>query len=94
MQYVWDPEKAAGNLRKHGVSFEEAATVFDDTLSQMFYDEEHSYGEARFITMGMSSLGRLLVIGHAERADTIRIITARFATRKERKSYEEEWEER
>ncbi|MEK7249036.1 MAG: BrnT family toxin, partial [Bacteroidota bacterium] len=55
---------------------------------------EHSYGEARFITMGMSSLGRLLVIGHAERADTIRIITARFATRKERKSYEEEWEER
>lgn len=86
-----ESDKATANIRKHGVSFEEAATVFDDGLSQMFYDEEHSYDETRFVTMGMSSRGRLLVVGHAERANTIRIITARLATRKEKKNYEEEW---
>lgn len=91
MEYEWDPDKAQRNIKKHRVSFEEASTVFDDLLSQMFFDEEHSDDEARYVTMGMSSRGRVLVVGHAERNDKIRIITARLTTRKERKDYEKEW---
>lgn len=89
MQFEWDTAKAAENLAKHGVSFEEAATVFRDTLSATGADPDHSVGEERFITFGVSTSGRLLVVAHTERGDTIRIISARPATRGERKIYEE-----
>ncbi len=92
MPFDWNPDKAIQNVRKHGVSFEEAATVFTDPLSQMFFDHEHSDDESRYVTMGMSGRKRLLVVGHTERGKEIRIITARLATKKERKSYEEDWE--
>ena len=89
MRFEWDPAKAAENLAKHGVSFEEAATVFRDALSATGSDPDHSFGEERFITFGVSTGGRLLVIAHTERGDTIRIISARPATPGERKIYEE-----
>lgn len=89
MQFEWDTAKAAENLAKHGVSFEEAATVFRDRLSATGADPDHSVGEERFITFGVSTSGRLLVLAHTERGDTIRIISARLATRGERKIYEE-----
>lgn len=89
MQFEWDTAKAAENLAKHGVSFEEAATVFRDRLSATGADPDHSVGEERFITFGVSTSGRLLVVAHTERGDTIRIISARLATRGERKIYEE-----
>jgi uncharacterized protein len=85
----WDAEKAATNLRKHGVSFGEAASVFLDPLSATGDDPDHSFDARRFVTFGMSSSGRLLVIAHAEKDDAIRIISARKATRAERKLYEE-----
>lgn len=89
MRFEWDAAKAAANLRKHGVSFEEASSVFYDPLSATGDDPDHSFGEGRFVTFGVSSSGRLLVIAHAERGDAIRIITARKATRADRKLYEE-----
>ncbi len=89
MQFEWDTAKAAESLAKHGVSFEEAATVFRDTLSATGADPDHSVGEERFITFGVSTSGRLLVVAHTERGDTIRIISARPATPGERKIYEE-----
>ena len=89
MQFEWDTAKAAKNPAKHGVSFEEAATVFRDTLSATGANPDHSVGEERFITFGVSTSGRLLVVAHTERGDTIRIISARPATRGERKIYEE-----
>ncbi len=89
MQFEWDPAKAAENLQKHGVSFEEAATVFRDTLSATGPDPDHSVGEERFVTFGVSTSGRLLVVGHTEHGDIIRIISARPATPGERKLYEE-----
>lgn len=89
MQFEWDPAKAAENLEKHGVSFEEAATIFRDTLSATGPDPDHSTGEERFVTFGVSTSGRLLLVGHTERGDIIRIITARLATSGERKIYEE-----
>ena len=89
MQFEWDTAKAAENLAKQGVSFEEAATVFLDTLSVTGPDPDHSVGEERFITFGISTSGRLLVVAHTDRGDTIRIISARPATRGERKIYEE-----
>ena len=89
MRFEWDPEKAAENLAKHGVSFEEAATVFRDTLSATGSDPDHSFDEEQFITFGVSSAGRLLVVAHTDREDTIRIISARPATPLERKIYEE-----
>ena len=89
MQFEWDPEKAASNLRKHGVSFDEAATVFEDDLSLTGRDPDHSVGEIRLITFGLSSAGHLLVVSDAERGNRIRIISARPATRPERKLYEE-----
>ena len=89
MQFEWDPEKAASNLRQHGVSFDEAATVFEDDLALTGHDPDHSVGEMRLITFGVSSVGRLLVVSHAERRNRIRIISARPATRPERKLYEE-----
>ena len=89
MQFEWDPGKAAENLAKHGVSFEEAATVFRDTLSATGADPDHSVGEERFVIFGMSTGGRLLVVAHTEHGDIIRIISARLATSGERKIYEE-----
>ena len=89
MKFEWDENKAAANLRKHGVSFAEASTAFADDLSLTGNDPDHSHGEHRLITFGVSSAGRLLVISHMERAGHIRIISARPATRAERKLYEQ-----
>jgi uncharacterized DUF497 family protein len=89
LQFEWDPAKAAENLERHGVSFEEAATIFRDTLSVTGPDPDHSVGEERFVTFGVSTSERLLIVGHTERGDIIRIITARLATSGERKIYEE-----
>ena len=90
MTFAWDEEKASENLRTHKVDFREAATVFGDPLSTTFPDEDHSVGERRFITVGASALGRVLIVAHTEVGDTIRIISARSATPHERKFYEEE----
>lgn len=85
MRFEWNPAKAAANLRKHGVSFEEARTVFFDDFAVQFFDEEHSRDEERFVMLGMSSRTRILVVCHCERASggIIRIISARKATRGE-----------
>ena len=85
----WDPEKARSNLRKHGITFEEAASVFRDVLSVTISDPLHSTDESRFVTIGRSDRGRTLVVVHSEVGETIRIIRARFATRDERRDYEE-----
>jgi hypothetical protein len=90
LTFEWDPDKADENERKHGVSCPEAATVFGDLLSVTIADPDHSVGEARFLTTGMSHQQRLLVVAHADREDAIRLISARAATRAERKVYEEE----
>jgi uncharacterized protein len=87
--FEWDPEKAAANVEKHGVSFHEAATIFGDPLSTTFPDPEHSEGERRFVTIGASPRRALLVVAHTEQDDTIRIISARPVTRHERRFYEE-----
>ena len=89
MKFEWDPAKAAENAAKHGVSFEEAATVFRDTLSVTGLDPDHSIDEERLVIFGVSASGRLLVVAHTERGDTIRIISARPTTPAERKIYEE-----
>ncbi|MBI1895622.1 MAG: BrnT family toxin [Acidobacteria bacterium] len=94
MTFTWDPKKAEENLKKHGVDFREAATVFDDWLSTTFLDSEHSTGKQRFLIIGMSALSRILVVSHTETGDTIRIISARTATRRERKFYEEDESDR
>ena len=90
MTFTWDPQKAEENLIKHGVDFREAATVFDDPLSTTFPDDDHSSGERRFLIIGLSALGRILVVSHTENGATIRIIRPRAATRPERKFYEED----
>jgi hypothetical protein len=87
--FEWNARKAAGNLRKHGVSFDEAASVFFDPLSATGDDPDHSLEERRFVTFGVSSSRRLLVVAHEDRDDVTRIVTAREATRAERKLYEE-----
>lgn len=89
MTFTWDPRKDAANHRKHAVRFREAATVLRDPLSTTYPDPVHSRGEQRYVTIGRSKLGRTLVVAHAERADTIRIISARPATSRERRFYEE-----
>ena len=89
MRIEWSPAKAAINFRKHAVSFYEAATVFGDVLSVTIVDRDHSVREARFLTAGLSARGRLLVVAHADAGDAVRIISARSATRQERRSYEE-----
>ncbi|MCX6581982.1 MAG: BrnT family toxin [Candidatus Aminicenantes bacterium] len=88
MQFEWDPKKARQNIKKHGVSFDEAVTAFYDPLSATFSDPDHSVGEQRYITIGFSSQGLLLVVAHAERKKNIRIISARPATAHERKKHE------
>ncbi len=85
----WDPAKARTNLKKHGVSFQEASSVFDDLLFITFLDMEHSLDEERYITLGLSQRNRLLLVAHTDREEAIRIISARTATRNERKFYEE-----
>lgn len=90
MRFEWNALKAVANLRKHGVSFDEASSVFFDPLSATGDDPDHSLDERHFLTFGVSSSGRLLVVAHAEHDDAIRIITARLATRAERKLYEED----
>lgn len=89
MVFEWDPTKAAANLKKHGVSFEEAATVFDDPLAGTYDDPDHSEQERRFLTFGYSQQGRAIVVAHCDRGETVRIIGARRMTRRERRQYEE-----
>jgi hypothetical protein len=89
MHFEWNPAKAKKNFQKHGVSFEEAASVFYDPLAVTGADPDHSELEERMITFGMSSQGRLLVVAHTEHGDAIRIISARVTTQHERHIYEE-----
>ena len=89
MELEWDDEKAAANLTKHGVSFEEAQTVFDDSLYVDFYDPDHSLDEHRYIIIGESRQRRLLIVSYTERDEVIRLISAREVTRSERETYEE-----
>jgi uncharacterized DUF497 family protein len=89
VEFEWDPEKAAENERKHGVSFDEASTAFGDPLSLTISDPDHSDDEERFILLGESYSGRLVVVVHTERLERIRIISAKLATGRERRSYEE-----
>jgi uncharacterized protein len=88
LRFEWDDVKSATNFDKHGVSFQEAATAFGDPLSLTIADPDHSSAELRHILLGQSFQGRLLVVAHTERGDTIRIISARTATRRERQDYE------
>ena len=89
MEFEWDAPKAAANFRKHSVSFDEAASVFLDQLAVSGQDPDHSVGESRYITFGLSSLGQLLSVSHTYRPGAIRIISARRVTRLERELYEE-----
>ena len=88
-QFEWDASKAARNLQKHGVALEEAATVFGDPMFITVVDDEHSEDEERYITIGMSSQNRLLMIAHTDRGGRIRLISARRATRREEQFYAE-----
>ena len=90
MEFEWNPGKAARNLKDHKITFEEAATVFSDPLSLTYPDPDHSNDESRFITVGNSIDGKLLLVSHTDRDEKIRIISAREATKRERKFYEEE----
>lgn len=89
MNFEWSLEKAALNLKKHDISFQEASTVFNDPLSVTFPDPDHSISENRYVIIGISRFGQLLVVAHTDREDRARIISARKATRKERRFYEE-----
>jgi hypothetical protein len=89
MSFEWDEEKAEANLGKHGVSFEEAQTIFDDPLYVDFYDPDHSYDEHRYIIIGLSRQGRLLLVSYTERGGSVRLISSREVTAAERKAYEE-----
>ena len=88
-EFEWDANKAEENLRKHEVSFNEAATVFADPLALLMPDPDHSVGEERHLVLGISAAGRLLVVSHAERPLRTRLISARPATRNERQQYEQ-----
>ena len=88
VNFEWDPAKARQNHRKHRVSFQEAATVFGDPLAATYSDPDHSMSEQRFLTVGMSGVGRVLIVAHADRGESIRIISARKTTRREREHYE------
>ena len=90
MKFEWNPNKAATNIDKHDISFPEATTVFDDSLSVTFPDLDHSIRERRYVIIGMSASGLLLVVSHTDRDNCIRIISARRATRQEKRFYEEE----
>jgi hypothetical protein len=88
--FEWDPKKAASNQSKHGVGFEEATTVFGDPLSLLMRDPDHADEEERYLVLGMSTRGRLLVVAYVERPPKTRLISARPATRSERRKHEEE----
>ena len=90
MGFEWDPEKAAANELKHGVTFVEGATVFEDPLFLVFEDPDHSFGESRYIIMGRSAQGRLLLVSYTERGNRNRVISARAATKREKRIYEED----
>lgn len=90
MRFEWDPEKARLNLRKHKVSFEEAATALKDPMAATGCDPDHSMGEERFVTFGVSERGRLLVVAHTEEDDTLRISSRGVASKGERNIYEED----
>jgi uncharacterized DUF497 family protein len=89
MKFEWDPKKASSNLKKHKVSFEEAATALRDPMSATALDPDHSVSEERFVTFGVSERGRVLVVAHSDKDDTIRIISAREASKGEKRIYEE-----
>jgi len=89
MNFEWDPKKATANVKKHGVTFQEAATIFGDPLAITFDDPDHSLSENRYITFGLSLQKRLIVVSHTERGERTRIINARLMNREERKIYEE-----
>jgi len=87
MRFKWDPEKARRNIAKHGVSFGDATTAFADPLSLTTFDPDHSEDEDRFLLLGATLAGRLLVVSHTHRGEWIRIISARIASRRERRTY-------
>ncbi len=89
MDFEWDDAKAESNEQKHGVSFVEAMTIFADTLSLTGYDPDHSDDEDRYVTMGLSATGRLLIVAHTDRDQKVRLISARQASRAERRDYED-----
>lgn len=89
MEFEWDDDKSESNLHKHGVSFPEAQTVFADPLALTGYDPDHSDQEDRYVTMGTSLEGRLMVVAHTDRDGKVRIISAREASRRERRDYED-----
>jgi len=89
MRFEWDESKAAANLAKHGVSFEQATTVFGDPLSDTFDDPDHSAEERRFVIIGMSEQGRMLIVAHTDDGEVVRLINARELTRGEREFHEE-----
>jgi uncharacterized DUF497 family protein len=88
--FEWDPKKAAANLKSHGVSFDEATSVFGDILAMNMPDPDHSEGERRFLVLGMSAASQLVVVSYAERPPRTRIISARLATKREQRKYENE----
>ncbi len=88
MEFEWDDGKAQSNLAKHGVSFDDAASIFGDPLAVTWHDPDHSEEEDRFLTIGSSERGKLLIVAHTDRGDRIRIINARPTTTAERKGYE------
>jgi hypothetical protein len=88
VRFEWDGGKATANLKQHRVSFDEAVTVFYDPLTATFEDPDHSHDEGRFVTVGYSAKGRLLVVCHVERGGAVRLISARRATRRERRRHE------
>ena len=94
MDFEWDPGKAAENLKKHGVDFVEASTIFGDPLEVTIPDPAHSEGEARFLSLGISATDRVLVVAYTEREGRIRIIHARVAEPKERRAYDSDQESR
>lgn len=89
LAFEWEPDKAVTNLRKHKVSFQEAATVFADDMSATVYDPDHSASETRFLTVGYSNRGRLLIVSHTDRGSRIRIISARMLKPSEQRQYEQ-----
>lgn len=89
MDFEWDPDKAASNFAKHGITFHEAATVFDDPLAMTYHDPDHSQDEDRFITFGQTSTGKSVSVVHVDRDDRTRIISAREMTRRERSQHEQ-----
>ena len=90
MEFEWDPAKDEANQQKHGISFSDASEVFGDPVARTVADPRHSIGESRYVTLGFTFAGRLLVVAHTARGERVRIITARDATPRERKSYEYE----